>query len=97
MIHIDSTPEIVEDIRSDLKHVEWVDITPTVTAHFKVAGVRALSMTGNRWTHNVIIYVENGVESCTGAAVHLRIPLIIRYTPELAVEVLKLIKEGDQP
>lgn len=96
-MHIDSTPEIVEDIRSDLKDVEWVDITPTVTQHFTVAGVKALSVTGLRWTHNVIVYVEDGVEKCTGAAIHLRIPLIIRYNPELAIEVLKLIKEGMEP
>lgn len=91
---LDSVHEIVEDIERDLRDVKWADTTPTTSRIFKEAPATTFSGTGHHWTHNLIVWTENGVEKCDGSAVNLRAPLIIRYTPELAVKTLMLVKEG---
>lgn len=91
---LDSVDEIVEDIHRDLPDVEWKGITPSTTDIFHGVNATAFSGTGRRWAHNLIVWSENGVEKCDGSVVNLRTPLIIRYTPELAAEALKLVKEG---
>ena len=86
--------EVVESIRKDLASVKWTETTPTTTNLFKNVEARTFSGTGLLWSHNFIVWQEQGKTRCDGSAVMLSKPLVVRYPPEVAQTVLKLLQEG---
>jgi len=88
---------IVEDIQQDLPSVKWSrTVTEMGGKPFSIQGAEAFGGTGIRWTHNLIIWTESGEDRCDGAVVSLMEAkgLIVRYTPDLAKQALKMIKDG---
>ena len=87
--------QLVEDINNDLASVKWVDTTPTTTKLFVDVKAKTFSGTGNRWSHNLIVWDDGGIDRCDGSAVAIATPLIVRYTPELAKLAYANVKEGE--
>lgn len=87
--------DYVSDIRSDLASVKWAetDDAPIETKP-NIPKPRTFKGTGNKWAHILIVWVEQSRTRCDGTATSLSKPLIVRYTPELAQRVLKLLEEG---
>jgi hypothetical protein len=85
--------EYVRSIRTDLASVKWTETTPTTSNLFKNVEARTFSGTGSIWSHNFIVWDENGKPRCDGSAVMLSKPLVVRYTPEIAQTVLKLLQD----
>jgi hypothetical protein len=94
MMDVQEVKEIVEDIRRDLASVKWTETTETTAKIFKGVTARTFSGTGNRWSHNFIVFEEKGKTGCEGSAIMLTKPLVVRYTPELGQAVLKLLQDG---
>lgn len=86
--------QLVEEIHNDLASVKWTDTTPTTAKIFVDVDAKTFSGSGNGWTHNLIVWNENGVDRCDGSAVAIRAPLIVRYTPDLAILAYAKAKEG---
>ena len=83
----------VSSIRSDLASVTWTETTPSNSKLFEGVEARTFSGTGNTWTHNLIVWQEQGKARSDGSAVMLSKPLIVRYTPDIAATVLKDLQE----
>jgi len=86
--------QLVNDIHNDLASVKWTDTTTTTTKLFVDVKAKTFSGAGNRWSHNLIVWDEDGVERCDGSAVAIAEPLIVRYTPELAILAFAKATEG---
>ena len=87
------TQTLVEDIAADLASVKWEKTTPS-SKLFSPENAETYSGTGERWTHNLIIWKDKDVERCDGAVVALQSPLIVRYTPTIAQAAMKAVKES---
>lgn len=86
---------LVEDVRRDLLITTWKP-ADSEAPPFSVPGATAYAGTGKRWTHYLITWIRGTDVRCDGAATN-RVEvkgLIFRYTPELAQQALKLIKNG---
>lgn len=88
-----NTQTLVEDIAADLVSVKWAKTTPTGKL-FSHENAETYSGTGERWTHNLIIWKDGEIERCDGAVVALGSPLIVRYTPTIAQAAMKAVKES---
>ena len=92
-MEIQEVNEIVEDIRRDLASVKWSETTASTSKIFEGVTARTFSGSGNRWSHNFIVFEDNGKTGCDGSAVMLSKPLVVRYTPEIGQAVLKLLQD----
>jgi hypothetical protein len=74
--------ELVFDINKDLEFVKWSENTPQDDSVFSAQGAKSFTGAGVQWTHNLIHWMQDGVERCDGTAI--RNATIVRYTPALA-------------
>ena len=86
---------IVEDIAKDLETVPKWELssgqpasTTVVLAHFKGEG--------ERWSHNLVVWTDEHGDHPDGAAISKTDGkgLIVRYTPDIGMKIIKLLKEG---
>lgn len=92
-MNLQEAQEYVSSIGKDLHTVQWTETTPTTTKLFDGVEARTFSGTGLTWSHNLIVWQENGKPRCDGSAVMISKPLIVRYTPEMAQVALKQVQD----